>query len=42
MSRVGQRENICFGIVPTRDAERYAVKFPGHYTKNVVYREVLA
>ena len=39
-SRVASR--IRFAIEPVSNARLHAVTHPGHYTKNVVYREVLS
>ena len=42
MSRVGKRADIIFCIFPVSAARLLAEDgYPGHYTKNVVYREVL-
>ena len=40
-SRVGDSSRIRFAIEPVSNARLHAVTHPGHYTKNVVYREVL-
>ena len=41
-SRVGDSSRIRFAIEPVSNARLHAVTHPGHYTKNVVYREVLS
>ena len=41
-SRVGGSSRIRFAIEPVSNARLHAVTHPGHYTKNVVYREVLS
>ena len=42
MSRVGMPTQIRFAIVPNTAIREYAQRHPGHYTRNVVYTEVLS
>ena len=42
MSRVGMPTQIRFAIVPNTAITEYARKNRGHYTRNVVYTEVLS
>ena len=41
LSRVGISSHLRVCIVPSAKAKEYARLHPGHYTRNVVYREIL-